>query len=143
MKAYIVPWRLGNRLAIGGEGYRLKGPILFVLEQGAIFYESSLAGDGDGCGFVTVATDRFERDQEFLRGLWRQIKGEKLEEPYNTKRFDLSQGVLEVDIPEAEFRSVAAEAEIAYPALRRFRDYAFTLISGIESRIGHRPLHPE
>jgi len=141
MKAYLVPLKLGNCAAFGdSEGYRLKGPILYVPEQGAIFYESSVMGNADGMGIVPVGVDFFESKDMFLEQLGRQIRGEKLESPYNTEKFDLSQGVLDVDIPEAEFQNIATEAKTAYEALERFRTQSFSLISGLEQKLGHKKL---
>ena len=141
MKAYLIPLKLGNCAAFGGsEGYRLKGPILYVPEQGAIFYESSVMGDADGMGIVPVGLDFFESRGIFLEQLGRQIKGEKLEAPYDTKKFDLSQGVLDVDIPEVEFQNIATEAKLAYSALERFRNKSFNLISGLEEKLGYKKL---
>ncbi len=141
MKAYFVPFKLGNCLAFGdSEGHRLKGPILYVPQQGAIFYESSLMGDSDGMGIATVGVDSFESTDIFLQQLGRQIKGETLETPYDAEKFNLSRGVLEVDIPEAEFHNIATEAKIAYNALDKFRDQSFRLISGLEEKLRHKKL---
>jgi len=139
MQAYLVPLKLGNCATFGdSEGYTLKGPIVYVPKQGAIFYESSIVGDADVMGIVPIGVDFFESNDILLEQLGRQIRGEKLGVPYDDEKFDLSRGVLDVDIPEAEFQNIATEAKTAYDALGRFRNQSFNLITGLEEKLGHK-----
>lgn len=134
MKAYLVPLHLGACAFFGdSEGYQLKGPILYVPGQGAIFYESSVTGDADKSGPVLVGVDFFESRPVFLEELERQIKGE-LKFPCTAKKFDLSLGVLEVDILDSDFKDIATEANTAYTALDRFREKSFSLISRLQEK---------
>ena len=125
-----------RKLGFGANGDKLKGPILYVPKQGAIFYESSLIGDIDGCAIVPIGVDYFESTGIFLEQLGRQVRGEKLESPYNTEEFDLSRDVIDVDISEAEFQNIASEARTAYDALEKFRNQSFNLISRLEEKLG-------
>ena len=140
MKAQLLPWKRGSCVAWGMDGYKLQGPVLYVPREGAILYKSSIMGDADGMGIVPVSVDLFEYRDFALEILERQIRGEKLEAPHDTEKYDLSQGVQEVDIPEAEFRSIATDARTAYEKLDSFRNQAFSVISNLERKLGHEKL---
>lgn len=140
MKAYLIPLKGRKRIAIGSEGTRITGPILYVPGQGAIVYLSSIIGYAERMGTCTIGADRFESDAFFLEAVDRQMHRERLEAPYDTEECNLSQGVLEVDIPKEEFQSIATEAEKAYSALNRFRQQALILISDLERKLGREKL---
>lgn len=132
MQAYLVPFRFGRAAFGDKEGYRLKGPILYAPERGAIFYDSGAMGDSDGFCIVTIGVDFFENEGIFLKQLGRQIRGEKLGPPYEGKEFDLSGGVSEVDIPESEFQKISDGAKTVRDSLERFKEMSLNLISRLE-----------
>ena len=141
IKAFYVPFQGGKSLAFGDpkEGCRLKGPILYVPKKGAVFYQSSVQGDADGMGIVTVDADSFEGGvgrEMYLEQLGKQIMGDpSVSEEYKGEKFDLSQGVREVEISEEDFKDIAMDAKTAYTHLNRFRRDAFKLIFKLERNL--------
>lgn len=131
MKGYLVPLKPGKKVGFGREGYNLEGPILYLPEKGAILYRSSLRGDANGSALVPIAVKDFFEKGIFLTQLGKQVRGERLEPPYNTEEFNLSEGVLEVDLTEAEFQDIATLANIAEIALNRYREKAIRLIGNV------------
>ncbi len=141
MKAYYLPFQGGKCAAFSGsEGYRLKGPILFVPEKGAIFYETSFTGDAECGGLVTNGVDFFEGRGLLLEQIAMQMQGKihpHVADIYHGEKFDLSQGVKEVEIPEQVFEEIAKQSNIAYIALEKFKSEAFKLVFGLERKL-HR-----
>jgi hypothetical protein len=138
MRAYIVPFRFQRRLALGNEeGLDIKGPILYVPERGAILYKTGITGDAERMGFVTNDVDYFSDDLALLSQLERQVKGERPQHGnWESPKFDLSEGLLEVDVSDGEFNDIAKMAKEAYEVLRRFRLDSMKLITELQRQGG-------
>ena len=72
----------------------------------------------------------------YLEQLGKQIMGDpSVSEEYKGEKFDLSQGVREVEISEEDFKDIAMDAKTAYTHLNRFRRDAFKLIFKLERNL--------
>ena len=128
MKGFLIEYVPGKCMAFGkdGEGHEIRGPILYVPEEGAIFYTSNLQGDADCSSVVTCLTHSFQTSEVILRQLAKQVSGKEIER-YEGEKFDLSHRV-EVDVEGEEFRDIMEKARVAYLALRNCKERAMILI---------------
>ncbi|NQU79342.1 hypothetical protein HQ545_06265 [Candidatus Woesearchaeota archaeon] len=140
MKGYLIPYKPDKCLAVGN-GERIQGPILFVPDKGIIYYDASITGDCDGVGFVTTGADYFEDQETFLRVLQDQLEG-KVMEGYEGAKYDLSEGVADVEISEQDFTNIADTARESYVALNKFRLDAVRLVLDLEAEIGRDKFYP-
>ena len=143
MKAYLIPFRFDRRIAVGSpDGWKIEGPILYAPNKGAIFYTAGIHGDAEGMGFVTNGVDYFDHSEIILSQLERQIRGE---EPqfglWKGSKFDLSEGVVEVEISDLEIDAIATKAKEAYDALGMFRNQSMKLAFDLEGRVGREKIY--
>lgn len=137
MKTILIPFNARKSLALGSkEGFRIEGPILYFPEKGAIFYKTSITGDAEGMGFVTVGVKYFEDSRLFLRQLERQLKGETDLGLWQGEKFDLSKNLVEVDISTEDFDKIAANAKQSYKLRDTYIKDSMRLIINLEGTIG-------
>lgn len=130
INGYLIPFKFGRSLALGRppEGFRIGGPILYFPGHGAIFYKSSIQGDAERMGIVTIDVGEFENQEIFLSQLERQMKGQKPEYgDWTGSRIDLSDGVIEIRVPKSKLAEIAGKALEAYAALDKFRTDAMQI----------------
>ncbi len=133
-KGYLIPFRF-RKIEIGGpDGYNSKGPVLYVPNKGAILYTSSIAGDDEHSGIVTIGVAGFE-DGILLSQIREGLEGKHAR---TGDAYDLSQEVREVDVPEEVFRGIANKARTSYRALDSFKRDAMRLILDLEHRIAQK-----
>ena len=134
---------MGPFILMWGMDERMKGPIVYVQDRGAIFYETSLMGDADACGLVVIGTDYFESRKLLLNQLEKGVKGRDLDGEYVGIVFDLSEGVQEVDISEKEFMRTERTAKIAYQNLDFFRNSSMKIMFNLEKIVGRKEINGE
>jgi len=128
LKAYLIPF-CRKKIAIGKEGRKIIGPILYVPQKGAIFYESSVMGDVDASAIVPISVDHITYDNIFLSKIQGGIDGEHAG---TRSEFDLSTVVKDIEISEEEFNRIIKEIGEAFGKLKELRHDAMKMIWDLE-----------
>ena len=144
MKAYLIPFRFDRRIAVGSpDGWKIEGPILYAPNKGIILYKSAVQGYTNDRRFITADVVSFEDSPLILDQLERQIRGQTLLllDGYYGLEFDLSEGVIEVEVSDLEIDTIAAKSNESHDVLRKFAALSLKLVGDLEERVGREKIY--